>query len=73
MTKESFEGWLSYQVTQEVKKLLEERIKNKVELMQELSYGCNDMETVAMQNARLAGMIAGINEFVEITWEDFQT
>lgn len=71
MTKESFEGWQSYTVTNEVKALLEKRLKNKVELLQELATGCQSKDTMVLQSARLGGIILGINEFLELTWDDF--
>lgn len=71
MTKESFEGWLTYQVTQEVRALGEKRIKEYEDMLVELAGGCNDMDKLALQAARLAGMIAGANTILAIEWEDF--
>lgn len=71
MTKEAFEGWLDYQVTGEVKELMKRRIKEYEDLLLELAGGCNDTDKLALQAARLGGMVAGVNNFLEMSWEDF--
>ncbi len=73
MTKDHFEAWQSFEGTKEVKELIEKRIKQWEENLVELAAGCNNMDTLSIQAARLAGMIMGANELVQISWEDFET
>lgn len=73
MTKDHFEAWQSYEGTKEQRKLGEGRIKEWQDMIVELGIGCNDMDRLALQAARLAGMIAGANAVLDITWEDFET
>lgn len=70
MTKETFDDWKSSQSTQAILSKLEERRKEKEELMVELAAGCTSVETLSLQAARLAGMVIGLNEILELTWED---
>jgi hypothetical protein len=70
MTKEEFEGWKSYRPTQEVRAYLTELKGNYLELQHQLLTNCSEVETIALQAVRLEGMITGINNFLDIAWED---
>lgn len=70
MTKEDFDTWKSSQLTQNIIGKWIERRHDKEEMMIELAAGCNSTDVLALQSARLAGIIVGYNELIELTWED---
>lgn len=70
MTKEEFEGWKSIRPTQEVRAYLNELKDNYIELQHQLLTNCNEPHTIALQGVRLEGMITGINNFLDLVWED---
>lgn len=70
MTKEDFETWKTSRLTQDIIGKWVERRRDKEDMMVELAAGCNSTEVLALQSARLAGIIVGYNELIELTWED---
>lgn len=72
MTKDEFEHWKHWGVTQEILKYASERRQEHDEMLHELLNGCNSQELIGLQGARLQGMITGINTILEIDWEDLQ-
>lgn len=72
MTKDEFEHWKHWGVTQEILRHGKERVTGWDEMLHELMNGCTSQELIGLQGARLQGMITGMNTILEIDWEDLQ-
>ena len=70
MTKEEYDNWKASSVTQGFLAYVKEIRENRQELQLQLAAQCNDMNTLALQTARVGGMITGLNTLLEVTWED---
>lgn len=69
MTKDDFESWKEWAVTKEIKAFLERRKLAALERQVEIGFE-NNVETVAMHSARTSGIVAGINEVIDLEYED---
>lgn len=68
-SKEEFESWKDFEETRAVFKHFKEMRESARNSMVDAAIS-NDMEMVAMNNTRVAGIIMGINMLLEMDYED---
>ena len=70
MTQEEFTHWKQFEPTVEIRKYGEEVRQGWDDLLHNLCGSCTSPDTLAVQAARLQGMILGINTILEMEWSD---
>ena len=71
MTKEEFNEWKNWHITREIMGSFEEIRESRKERMIEIGFGSVSPNDV-VQMVKLAGFIVGMNEFLDMTYEDFE-
>lgn len=70
MTREEFEGWIDAPDTLKVFKYLTRLREHLVGRLVEVAAGTSTVDELAVRTARLAGEIVGINNLLEIDYEE---
>jgi hypothetical protein len=70
VTQEEFTHWKQFEPTVEILKYGKEVRFGWDELLHNLCSSCTTTDTLAVQAARLQGMILGINTILEMEWGD---
>ena len=71
MTKEEFNEWKDWHITREIMQRKGEVRESRKERMIEIGFGSVSPNDV-VQMVKLAGFIVGMNEFLDMTYEDFE-
>lgn len=71
MTKEEFNEWKDWHITREIMLRKGEVRESRKERMVEIGFGSVSPNDI-VQMVKLAGFIVGMNEFLDMTYEDFE-
>lgn len=71
MTKEEFNEWKDWHITREIMQRKGEVRESRKERMIEIGFGSVSPNDI-VQMVKLAGFIVGMNEFLDMTYEDFE-
>lgn len=69
MTRDEFQSWQEWSITREIFTYLKRRQDGALQKMIDYGFG-NNTDEIALGCARNAGIVAGLNEVLELEYDD---